>query len=86
MVTPVPRSILAGGFDLVNFGGGSATSYTTTLPVITGTIYVRVWSLIGSSYFFANKDSALRLASFSARLTQMPSLDKRQQLRPMTET
>lgn len=35
-----------GGNDLANFGGGSATSFAVNLPA--GSIYVRLWSLIGS--------------------------------------
>ena len=36
-----------GGLDLVNVGGGVATSYTGTLPTTGSSIYVRLWSLMG---------------------------------------
>ncbi|MDP3000262.1 MAG: SBBP repeat-containing protein [Bryobacterales bacterium] len=42
-----------GGYDLLNFGGGSATSVTANLPTTPGmTIYVRLWSLVASGLVY----------------------------------
>ena len=44
-----------GGSDLLNFGGGSATSVTATLPTTPGiTIYVRLWSLIAGELVYTD--------------------------------
>ena len=45
----------AGGNNLVNFGGGSALSFTATLPPATGgTLYVRLWSMINGVVYFTD--------------------------------
>ena len=59
-----------GGVDLVNFGGGTATSYTATLPTNGSSIYVRLWSVIGgglqyTDYTYTEATAAVKAAMVS---------------------
>ena len=43
-----------GSYDLFNFGGGSATSVTATLPATGDTIYVRLWSDVNGNFVYTD--------------------------------
>jgi hypothetical protein len=62
-----------GGYDLVNFGGGSATSWTpTNLPTTGALIYVRLWSLIGGVLQYTDYTYGTIIATKAAMTSPTP--------------